>query len=221
MNAIEVNLIGQAGSLKIDASFAAGAGILGISGPSGAGKSSLLHMIAGIAKPVSGHISLSGVSAFDSRAAISLAPERRSIGCVFQNSRLFPHMSVRGNLMYAAKAQGITTDQSFDEIIAQLDIGELLHRSPKHLSGGERQRVAIGRALLSNPKLVIMDEPLTSVDMARRQTILDYLKRISKTKQIPMIYVSHDHQELLHMADNLVTMTGGTARNLPLSNPAI
>jgi molybdate transport system ATP-binding protein len=221
MNTIDVNLTGQAGTLKIDASFAANAGILGISGPSGAGKTSLLHMIAGIARPASGYIKLSGVTLFDSKAGICLVPNRRSIGLVFQNSRLFPHMSVRNNLTYAAKAQGIATDLNFDEIVTALDIGQLLQRSPKHLSGGEIQRVAIGRALLSKPKLLIMDEPLTSVDMARRQTILDYLKRISKTKQIPMIYVSHDEQELLQMADNLINMTDGTARNLPLSKPPI
>jgi molybdate transport system ATP-binding protein len=221
MNTIDINLSGQAGALKIDAAFAASAGILGISGPSGAGKTSLLHMIAGIAKPVSGYIKLSRVTLFDSKAGICLVPNHRSIGFVFQNSRLFPHMSVRNNLTYAAKAQGIATDQNFDEIVTALDIGQLLQRSPKHLSGGEIQRVAIGRALLSKPKLLIMDEPLTSVDMARRQTILDYLKRISKTKQIPMIYVSHDRQELLQMADNLINMTDGTARNLPLSKPPI
>ncbi len=216
MNTIDVKLRGKAGTTEIDAAFTTDTQILGISGPSGAGKTSLLHMIAGVTRPLSGHIKLSGFTLFDSEAKICLAPNERSIGFVFQDSRLFPHMSVASNLTYATRARREPTSQSFDEIIDVLDIKHLLRRAPKHLSGGERQRVAIGRALLANPKLLIMDESLTSVDAVRRKTILEFLQHVAKTKQISMIYVSHDAQELSQMADNLVHMAGGTARNLEL-----
>jgi molybdate transport system ATP-binding protein len=216
MNTIDVKLAGKAGTTEIDADFTTDAQILGISGPSGAGKTSLLHMIAGVAKPLSGHIKISGFTMFDSKAGICLNPNARSIGFVFQDSRLFPHMSVVSNLTYATRARREPPSHSFDEVINVLDIKHLLLRAPKHLSGGEKQRVAIGRALLANPKLLIMDEPLTSVDAVRRQTILEFLLHVAKTKQIPMIYVSHDAQELSQMADSLVHVAGGTARNLKL-----
>jgi molybdate transport system ATP-binding protein len=209
MPALEIDVSGKAGAFPIRAQFSAPGGITGLFGPSGAGKTSVLKMIAGVLQPDNGRIAVEGRMFFDAAAGVNLPPERRAIGFVFQESRLFPHMNVTRNLTYSMRMRGAQTSPRFDEIVEVLDLRTLLERIPKYLSGGEKQRVAIGRALLSDPKLLIMDEPLSSVDMGRRDEILPYLRKLRDYADMPVIYVSHDADEMIGLADNIVIFKGG------------
>lgn len=176
-------------------------------GPSGAGKTTVLNMIAGLIRPDAGRISVDGVTLFDSDRGIDLPPHRRSIGYVFQDNRLFPHLSVARNLRYGARRAAKGTPV-IDEaaMLDVLGIGQLLGRSPATLSGGEARRVAIGRALLSGPRLLLLDEPLTSLDAARAEDMLAMIERIRDSLSIPILYVSHNTAEIERLTDQVAQL---------------
>jgi molybdate transport system ATP-binding protein len=195
------------GSFSIDAAFQAGQGITTLFGKSGSGKTSLINMIAGLVKPDSGHIQVNGRVLYDSKERISLPIQKRRLGYVFQDSLLFPHMSVLGNLTYGARAG--TGKVKLEHITALLGIDHLLDRRPNTLSGGEKQRVAMGRAFLADPSLVLMDEPLASLDNERRQEILPFIESLRDDLKLPILYVSHNIDEIIRLADTLVLVSGG------------
>ncbi|MEM9317813.1 MAG: molybdenum ABC transporter ATP-binding protein [Pseudomonadota bacterium] len=192
-----------------DLRFAAQAepGITAIFGPSGAGKTSVLRIIAGLETPTVGRIEIGGRVWFDSRATINLPPAERRAGYVFQEPRLFPHLSVAANLRYGQRPGAAT----FDAIAALLGLEGLLARHPRGLSGGEAQRVALGRALLTNPGILLMDEPLSALDIGLKREILPYLERLSAKASAPVFYVSHDIDEVARLADRIVLMEAGQA----------
>ncbi|MFY9997548.1 MAG: molybdenum ABC transporter ATP-binding protein ModC [Leclercia sp.] len=184
-------------------------GITAIFGVSGAGKTSLINAISGLTKPQSGRIVLNGRVLNDAEKRTCLAPEKRRIGYVFQDARLFPHYKVLGNLRYGmAKSMA----GQFDKLIALLGIEPLLNRLPSSLSGGEKQRVAIGRALLTAPELLLLDEPLASLDIPRKRELLPYLQRLAREINIPMLYVSHSLDEILHLADKVLVLENGSVK---------
>jgi len=200
----------QLGEFLLRASFESAGGATALFGPSGAGKTSIINMIAGLLRPDRGHIVLDGDVLFDDATRINVPAWRRRIGCVFQEGRLFPHLSVRHNLDYGRWASGLAVDaQAFAHVVDLLDIGNLLERRPGKLSGGERQRVAVGRALLMRPRLLLLDEPLASLDAARKGEILPYLERLRDEGSVPMIYVSHDASEVRRIASQVVRLEGG------------
>ena len=184
-------------------------GVTAVIGRSGAGKSTLLHAVAGLLKPSRGRITLAGRTLFDADQRIDVPPHRRGFGVVFQEGRLFPHLSVRGNLLYGARLSGHTSGPDFDDVVQLLGIEALLARRPHTLSGGERQRVAIGRALLCRPRALLMDEPLASLDPARRHELLGYLAELPRHFQLPLLYVTHQIDEVLRLADQGVVMSEG------------
>jgi molybdate transport system ATP-binding protein len=194
-------------ALALDAD-AEGAGITALFGPSGAGKTSILNMVAGLLKPDHGRIAVSGRTLFDADASIDLPPEQRRAGYVFQDGRLFPHRRVRANLLYGARLAGADRglEIALDEAVAFLGIDHLLDRWPRTLSGGEAQRVAIGRALLSGPRFLLMDEPLASLDAARRDDIMTVIERVRDEFGLPTLYVSHDRAEVDRLATRVVAM---------------
>ncbi|HET7371361.1 MAG TPA: molybdenum ABC transporter ATP-binding protein, partial [Gammaproteobacteria bacterium] len=179
-------------------------------GPSGAGKTTLLRCIAGLERAPSGHLAVGGACWQDSDRGVWLAPHRRSIGYVFQDAALFPHRTVRGNLEYARR-RAAGDPISIDTAIDQLELGPLLDRLPDHLSGGERQRVAIGRALLSAPDILLMDEPLAGLDRDAKNNILPLLERLHASLSIPMLYVTHSIAEAARLGDHLVLLRAGRA----------
>ena len=184
-------------------------GITAIFGVSGAGKTSLINAISGLTRPQKGRIVLNGRVLNDAEKRICLAPEKRRVGYVFQDARLFPHYKVRGNLKYGmAKSMG----GQFDKLVALLGIEALLDRLPGSLSGGEKQRVAIGRALLTAPELLLLDEPLASLDIPRKRELLPYLQRLAREIHIPMLYVSHSLDEIQHLADNVLVLEAGSVK---------
>jgi len=196
------------GDFALDAAFES-AGAAALFGPSGSGKTSLINMIAGLMRPDEGRIALDGDVLFDAAARIDVKPWKRRIGTVFQEGRLFPHLSVRHNLDYG-RWIGLAADaKAFAHAVDLLDIGPLLDRRPGKLSGGERQRVAVGRALLMQPRLLLLDEPLASLDAARKAEILPYLERLRDNSKLPMIYVSHDAGEVARIATHVVRLEGG------------
>ena len=191
--------------IRVD--FTATAGLTALFGPSGAGKTSLLDAVAGLLRPREGRIVAGGEVLFDSVAGVALRPERRACGYVFQDDRLFPHRRVRDNLLYGWKlAPPFRRWMTLDEATSFLGIGHLLHRMPATLSGGEAQRVAIGRALLSGPKFLLMDEPLSSLDVPRREEIMGVIERIRDELKLPILYVSHDRAEVERLAGQIVTI---------------
>jgi molybdate transport system ATP-binding protein len=198
------------GEFSLAARFAAEGGATALIGPSGAGKTSIIAMIAGLTRPDRGRIVLDGEALFDSAAHINVPAWRRRISTIFQEGRLFPHMSVKHNLDYGRWMNGHAADRKiFEHVVALLDIGRLLERRPGKLSGGERQRVAIGRALLAKPRLLLLDEPLASLDAARKAEILPYLERLRDEARVPMIYVSHDAAEVKRIARRIVLLEAG------------
>jgi len=206
---LEVDIRGRVGRMDLVASFQGGAGVTSLFGQSGAGKTSLTNMIAGLITPQSGRVAVNGTILFDAENGINLPVRDRRIGHVFQDARLFPHLSVRANMTYARWAGRRGTTRDFDEVTELLGLGDLLNRMPRTLSGGERQRVAIGRALLSDPRLLIMDEPLASLDQARRNDILPYLDRLCVEAGIPILYVSHSIEEVARLSNTLVILSDG------------
>ena len=200
--------LGEAFNLK--ASFSSVSRATALFGASGAGKTSVINMIAGLLKPDRGRIELDGEVLFDDAERIDLPAFRRRIGYVFQEGRLFPHLSIRGNLDYGRWMCGQKTDDiAFRHVVEMLDIGHLLDRRPGKLSGGERQRVAVGRALLMRPRLLLLDEPLASLDVARKRDILPYFERLRDGAQVPMIYVSHNPAEVKRIASCVVCLDAG------------
>lgn len=203
----EISLTLIRGGERIECAFSAPTGLAALFGPSGAGKTSVLDAIAGLVRPVEGRIAVSGTVLFDRAARIDLAPERRQCGYVFQDLRLFPHRTVRENLLYGWKlAAPERRWLALDTALDLLGIGHLLGRMPRTLSGGEAQRVAIGRALLSGPRFLLMDEPLASVDAGRREEILRLIERIRDELKLPILYVSHDRAEVERLADRIVPL---------------
>jgi molybdate transport system ATP-binding protein len=207
---LTVDVEKQLGDFSVKAAFEAAGGATALFGPSGAGKTTIINMIAGLTKPDRGRIVLGGETLFDAEARIDVPAFRRHIGCVFQEGRLFPHLSVKHNLDYGRWMSGLAADaENFAHVVALLDIGHLLDRRPGRLSGGERQRVAIGRALLMRPRVLLLDEPLASLDAARKGEILPYLERLRDEAKVPMIYVSHDASEVRRLATRVVMLDGG------------
>ena len=176
--------------------------VVALVGPSGAGKSTVLNAIAGLVRPRAGRIEVDGRVLFDSARGIDLPAHRRRVGYVFQDARLFPHLDVRGNLLYgrhAAAADGPRFE--LDPVVSLLGIGALLGRRTANLSGGEAQRVAIGRALLSQPAILLFDEPLSALDQARREELIPWLQRVRDEVRLPMLYVSHHPEEVRRLAE--------------------
>ncbi|WP_417667934.1 molybdenum ABC transporter ATP-binding protein [Roseibium sp.] len=206
---LEVDIKGRAGAFEIEASFTASGGVTSLFGQSGAGKSTITNMVAGLMKPDEGRIVVDGEVLFDRAKGIDVPARRRRIGHVFQDARLFPHLSVKSNLTFSRWAGGRRDTRSLDEVVDLLGIGHLLDRKPGTLSGGERQRVAIGRALLSAPRLLLMDEPLASLDQGRKADILPYLDRLRSEAGIPIIYVSHAMEEVARLSQTLVIVSEG------------
>lgn len=195
------------GGLSVE--FVAPAGLTALFGPSGAGKTSVLDAVAGLLRPREGRIVVSGEVLFDSDAKVDLPPERRACGYVFQDGRLFPHRRVRDNLLYGWRLAPVAQRwMTLDEAAGFLGIGHLLHRMPATLSGGEAQRVAIGRALLSGPRFLLMDEPLSSLDVARREEIMTVIERIRDELALPVLYVSHDRAEVDRLAGQVIAIGG-------------
>jgi len=200
----------QLGDLSLQVAFAAEARVVGIFGPSGAGKTSVVNMIAGLLRPDRGSITLDDDVLDDTAARVHVPPHRRRIGYVFQDARLFPHLAVRGNLDYGRRANALVADaRETKRITEMLDIGALMTRRIAALSGGERQRIAIGRALLAKPRLLLLDEPLASLDAARKAEILPYLKRLRDESNVPMVYVSHDAGEMRQLATQVLRIEEG------------
>lgn len=207
---LEIDLRHQRGSFTLTAQVEIEAGVTGICGASGSGKSTLIALLAGLLRPTTGRLSFQGVTLADPQSRHFVPAWRRQFGLVFQEGLLFPHLSVRDNLLYGEKRLPASQRQlSLDSVLQLLEIAPLAHRRPVQLSGGERQRVAIGRALLSAPRLLLLDEPLSALDDRLKFQILPFLKRIKDELQIPMIYVSHQRSEVDFLADRVLWMTQG------------
>lgn len=200
------------GAFELDAGFTADGGVTALFGRSGSGKTSLIRMIAGLSRPDHGRLVIDGDVLVDTQSRTFVPKHRRRFGYVFQEARLFPHLSVRQNLNYGrwfARRHGTVSTGEFDRVVQLLGIDHLLDRQPSHLSGGEKQRVAIGRALLSSPRLLLMDEPLAALDEERKAEILPYLERLRDETETPIVYVSHSVQEVARLADRVVMMREG------------
>jgi molybdate transport system ATP-binding protein len=215
------------GDFRLNASFTSERGVTALFGPSGSGKTSLVRIIAGLSKPDEGRILLDGDVLADTEKRIFVPKHRRRFGYVFQEARLFPHLSVKQNLSYGRWfAPKESRNENFEQVVDLLGIGGLLDRRPGKLSGGEKQRVAIGRALLSSPRLLLMDEPLAALDDERKAEILPYLERLRDEMNIPIVYVSHSVPEVARLADRVVMMRDGRVDGVGtpsevLSGPAL
>lgn len=210
---LRVEVERKLGTFELHASFEAGAGITALFGRSGSGKTSLINSIAGLLRPDRGVVEVDGQVLFDSSRGIDIPVARRRIGYVFQDGRLFGHLSVRQNLLYGWR---FTSEKAryvgLDRVVELLGIGQLLERRPGALSGGEKQRVAIGRALLASPRVLLMDEPLASLDAQRKSEILQYIERLRDEMNIPILYVSHVIEEVVRLAHTVVLMSDGGVR---------
>ena len=207
---IQVDVSRQVGDFSLHVAFQAEARIVGLFGRSGSGKTTLVNMLAGIVAPHRGRVVVSGETLFDSAASIDLPPERRRLGYVFQDALLFPHLSVESNLLYGYRRAPVDSRPiNSQRIIELLGLESLLRRLPDTLSGGEKQRVAIGRALLAQPRLLLMDEPLASLDVIRRDEVLRYIELLRDDLAIPIVYVSHSVGEVTRLADTVVLLSDG------------
>jgi molybdate transport system ATP-binding protein len=225
---LRVDVSKQLGEFSVEAAFTSEGRVTGLFGASGAGKTSLVGMIAGLLRPDRGHIAIDAETLDDTAAHIHVPAYRRRIGYVFQDARLFPHLDVRQNLDYGRRMNRLGEDRALHKRVTDLlDIGRLLDRRPGQLSGGERQRVALGRALLSQPRLLLLDEPLGSLDEERKAEILPYLVRLRDDASVPMVYVSHDPGELRQLATQVVMLQRGRvtafggAEVLPAAAPPV
>lgn len=202
---LKVSFSGQLGTCSLDVDLTCGEGVTALVGPSGAGKSSVLRAICGLWRPSAGRITLGDRVLLDTQNGRDVPSHQRCFGVVFQDVLLFPHMNVRKNLAYGAAEE----PESWDAVLRMLDIEPLLGRMPRHLSGGEAQRVALGRALLSDPQMLLLDEPLTGLEDERRAAILPYLLKLRDEGGMPILYVSHRQDEIATLADTVVRMERG------------
>ncbi|MEQ5776714.1 molybdenum ABC transporter ATP-binding protein [Thalassospira sp. NFXS8] len=211
---LQIDIRHKIGALHLDACFNVDRpGITALFGPSGSGKTTLINAIAGLIRPDHGTITLNDSAVFDRKNNIHLPPRKRRVGYVFQDARLFPHLSVRKNLYFAhRRSPNPLPDSEIDAIITMLGIGGLLSRRPAKLSGGEKQRISLGRALLGNPDILLLDEPLSALDQARKNEILPYLEALRDQRRLPILYVSHAIDEVARLADNMVVMENGQVR---------
>ncbi len=208
---IEVDVARQLGAFRLEAAFESEAVVTALFGRSGCGKTTVLNMIAGLLRPERGRIAVGDRVLYDSATGTDLPSAQRRIGYVFQDGLLLPHLSVRQNLLYGrffTPEAGRWAD--VDKIVSLLDLRPLLERRPRNLSGGEKQRVAIGRALLASPRLLLMDEPLASIDAGRRGEILYYVERLRDEVGVPIVYVSHEIEEVVRLAENMVLLSDGS-----------
>ena len=207
MSVIEARFDGHLGDFRLDVSMSTPAtGVTVVFGPSGSGKTTLLRCLAGLVR-LPGKLRLADATLQDQ--ATFVPPHRRGVGFVFQDAALFEHLSVRDNLLYGRRRHGLGEDADFAEMVDLLDLGPLLQRRPTRLSGGERQRVAIGRALLSQPKLLLMDEPLAGLDVARKAEVIPYLEALKTQASAPIFYVTHDVAEAARLGDRMLLMQAG------------
>jgi molybdate transport system ATP-binding protein len=198
------------GTFLLDVRFETGSGLIALFGRSGAGKTSVVNAIAGLIRPDQGTVLLHGTVLVDTARGVFVPPHRRRIGYVFQEGRLFPHLTVRQNLLYGHWfTPPAARSDAFERVLGLLGIESLLERRPGRLSGGEKQRVAIGRALLSNPRLLLMDEPLAALDEARKAEILPYIERLREQSRVPIVYVSHSIAEVTRLASTIVLLSEG------------
>jgi len=205
-----VDIEKQLGEFRLSVSFTSNGLVTGLFGNSGTGKTSIVNLIAGLLTPDRGRILLNGEVLDDTASGVHVPPHKRRIGYVFQDARLFPHLSVRQNLDYGRRMNGLGSDAAAEKrTVDLLDIGHLLDRRPAQLSGGERQRVALGRALLAKPKLLLLDEPLGALDEERKAEIMPYFVRLRDEASVPMVLVSHDADEVRKLATNVVMLKGG------------
>jgi len=210
VNIIDVDIECERGDFKLRTKFVSEDRVIALFGRSGSGKTSIVQCLAGLLKPSSGHIRIAGETLFDASANINVRPEKRRIGYVFQDARLFPHLRVRGNMTYGMNL--LSADQrrhAPDDIAEMLGISGLMERLPETLSGGERQRVAIGRALLASPKLLLMDEPLAALDNDRKSEIMPFIENLRDQLGVPIVYVSHAIEEVVRLADTMVVLADG------------
>lgn len=211
---LEVDIAGKRGDFDYALSFKSSANVTALFGISGAGKSTLVDAISGHVTPENGRIAVGNTVFYDAANRKNINIRKRQVGYIFQDPRLFPHMTIKRNLTYARWAGWRSKKTaSFDDIVEMLALGDLLKRMPSSLSGGERQRVAIGRALLSDPRILLMDEPLTGLDYWRKAEIMPYFKRIAAEGGVPIVYVSHDLDEILELSDHMVLMKEGRVIN--------
>jgi len=203
---IELSLRHALGEMELDIAFHSQARVLALFGHSGAGKTSVLNAIAGLLSPQSGRIAIDGECLLDTARGIDVPVCARRIGYVFQDGRLFPHLSVRHNLLYGARGAG---GVDLDAIVDVLGLSALLERRPRMLSGGERQRVAVGRALLSRPRALLLDEPLTGLHAEAREQVLEHLRRLKRELRVFTVLVTHQADEVAALADDVVRMAGG------------
>lgn len=196
----DLDLTKRLGEAEIACRIEAGEGLTVLFGPSGAGKTSILNMVAGLIEPDAGHVRVAGETLFEAAAGIDMPVAERRAGYVFQEPRLFPHLRARANLLYGWREGGLDVD----ETIALLGIAHLLDRWPRTLSGGEARRVAIGRALLSNPRFLLLDEPLSSLDRTRREEIMALIERLRDTAGLPILMVTHDREEAARLGTRIV-----------------
>jgi len=207
---LSVAVAKRRGEFALDARFELPCpGVVALFGRSGCGKTTLVEILAGLLKPDRGAVRLDDTVFVDRDADIHVPAERRRIGCVFQDARLFPHLSVRANLGYGLARAPMSVGIGFDEVVGLLGLEPLLSRRPHRLSGGERQRVALGRALLAQPRLLLLDEPLASLDAARRDEVLPYLERLRDAFSMPIVYVSHQFDEVVRLATHVVLLDSG------------
>ena len=206
---MQVSIQKQLEAFALQVSFVlASHGITVLWGASGSGKTTLLQCLAGLLRPDAGRIACREADWFDAERGVCLAPERRRLGYVFQDVRLFPHLSVRSNMLFGRRFRG-PSGVSFEDVVALLGLGRLLHRTPSDLSGGEKQRVAVGRALLACPELLLMDEPLTGLDRGKREEIMAYVKAIPERFGVPILYVTHSDAERRFLADRVLNLEDG------------
>ncbi len=206
---LQVSIQKQLEAFALQVSFVlASHGITVLWGASGSGKTTLLQCLAGLLRPDAGRIACREAVWFDAERGVCLAPERRRLGYVFQDVRLFPHLSVRSNILFGRRFRG-PSGVSFEDVVALLGLGRLLHRTPSDLSGGEKQRVAVGRALLACPELLLMDEPLTGLDRGKREEIMAYVKAIPERFGVPILYVTHSDAERRFLADRVLNLEDG------------
>ena len=205
---LKVNARKRLGEFEWRGELELGIGVTALFGPSGAGKTSLVNMVAGLLAPDEGQITIADACVFSTSLGVNLPPERRPVGVVFQDGRLFPHLSVRGNLSYGRR-RGKRSPPKLSEVVERLELGSLLDRRPMTLSGGEQQRVAIGRALLTAPEVLLLDEPLAGLDGARRAEVLDILAGLGREAEQVLVYVTHRMEEVLRLADRLALIDRG------------